>query len=219
MFVSTKQSEQCLKGHGNEWGGFSGVFAEIGSSWVPCTTFRAVQIFASNLRRYSYSKNDYHRHGESLTPHITDTRSHRLTDTRSRRLPASLIRGVGDSPHHQYVESAIEFFKRKLSVSMIRRVVDSPHQWYRKSLTPRIVELESRRLCVSLIRRVADSLYHWVGELTTPHIGDTGSRYLKKNYFSFDSQYFKRLKHAIKGSFWPKISQGCNLLSKLKVWK
>ncbi len=44
-------------------------------------------------------------------------------------LPASLIHGVADSPHHWYGESAIEFFKRKLSVSMIRRVVDSPHQW------------------------------------------------------------------------------------------
>ncbi len=47
--------------------------------------------------------------------------------TGSRRIPASLILGVGDSPHHRYRQSAIEFFKRKLSVSMIRRVVDSPH--------------------------------------------------------------------------------------------
>jgi hypothetical protein len=36
--------------------------------------------------------------------------------------------GVGDSPHHRYGESVIEFFKRNLSVSMIRRVFDSPHQ-------------------------------------------------------------------------------------------
>jgi hypothetical protein len=27
-----------------------------------------------------------------------------------KRLPALLIRGVGDSPHHQYGESAIEYF-------------------------------------------------------------------------------------------------------------
>jgi hypothetical protein len=47
---------------------------------------------------------------------------------KTRQLPASLIRRVGDSPHHRYGESAIEFFKRKLSVSMIRRVADSPHQ-------------------------------------------------------------------------------------------
>jgi hypothetical protein len=41
-----------------QWDGFSGVFAEIGSSWVPDTTFRAVPILASNSQRYSYSKND-----------------------------------------------------------------------------------------------------------------------------------------------------------------
>ncbi len=168
-----------------QWGGFSGVFAEIGSSWVPYTTFRAVPILASNSRRYSYSKNDfplspirgvansaYQCYRESPTPRITDTRSHQL--------PASLIRGVGDSPHHRYGESAIEFFKRKLSVSMIRRVVDSPHQWYGESTTPRIVESESRRLRVSPIRRVDDSAYRWVGELMTPRIGDTGSCYSKK---------------------------------------
>jgi hypothetical protein len=105
-----------------------------------------------------------------------------ITDTGSRRLPASLICGVGDSPHHRYGESAIEIFKRKISVSMIRRVIDSPHQWYGELPTPRIVESESRRLHVSLIRRVTDSPYRWDGESTTPHIGDTGSRYLKKKF-------------------------------------
>ncbi len=55
------------------------------------------------------------------------------------RLPVSLSRGVDDSPHHSYAESAtpritdtesrlLNFFKRKLSVSMIQRVVDVPHQ-------------------------------------------------------------------------------------------
>ena len=34
-------------------GGFSGVFAEIGSSRVPYSKFRAIPIFASNSRRYS----------------------------------------------------------------------------------------------------------------------------------------------------------------------
>jgi hypothetical protein len=34
----------------------------------------------------------YHRYGESLTP--------RISDMGSRQLPASLIRGVADSPHH-----------------------------------------------------------------------------------------------------------------------
>ncbi len=100
-------------------------------------------------------------YGESLTP--------RITDMRSRQLPASLIRRVGDSPHHRYGESAMEFFKRKLSVSMIRRVVNFPHQWYSESPTPRITK-----------RRVDDSAYRWVGESMTLRIGNTGSRYSKK---------------------------------------
>ncbi len=67
---------------------------------------------------------------EKRLPAITDGESPtpRITDTRSRQLPASLIHGVGDSPHHRYGESAIDIFKRKLSVTMIRRVVNSPHQ-------------------------------------------------------------------------------------------
>ncbi len=64
---------------------------------------------------------------EKRLPAITDTGSRRLPVSLSRLL-ASLILGVGNSPYHQYGESANEFFKRKLSVSMIRRVVDSPHQ-------------------------------------------------------------------------------------------
>ncbi len=127
-----------LKGHGNE-AGFSGVFVEIGSSWVPYTTFRAVLILASNSQRYSYSKNDsplspirgvanpsYWWVGESTTP--------RITDTRSRRLPASPIRRVG-----YWI-----FFKE-----------NSLYRWYGES--------ESRRLRVSPIRRVDDSAYCWVG--------------------------------------------------------
>jgi hypothetical protein len=171
-------------------------------------------ILASNSWRYLYSKNDsplspirgvanspYRWYGESSTP--------RIVESGSRRLPPSLIRGVGDSPHHRYGESAIEFLKRKLSVSMIRRDVDSPHQWYGESPTPRIVELESRRLCVSPIWRVDDSAYCWVGG-----VDDYAYRwYGEKNEFSFDFQYFKRLKHSFKGSIWPIISQGCNVLS------
>jgi hypothetical protein len=36
-----------------------------------------------------------------------------ITDKGIRRLSISVIRGVGDSLHHGYVESAIEFFKKK----------------------------------------------------------------------------------------------------------
>jgi hypothetical protein len=50
-----------------------------------------------------------------------------ITDMGSRQLRVSVIREVGDFPHHRYGESAVEFFKSKLSVSMIRRVVDFPH--------------------------------------------------------------------------------------------
>ena len=105
-----------------QWDGFSGVFAEIGSWWVPCTTFQAVPILASNLRRYSYSKNDfplsplqrvadsaYHWYGESPTPCITDTRS--------RWLPASPIQRVG-----YWI-----FLKKTLCIDDTE--VDSPHQW------------------------------------------------------------------------------------------
>ncbi len=131
--------------------------------------------------------------GDSPYQQYAESATLRINNTGSRRLSASLIRGVDDSPHHRYGESAIEIFKRKLAASVIRRVVDSAYCWYGEWLTPRIVELGSCRLCVSLIRRVAS----W-----------------KKNYFSLDFQYFKRLKHAFKGSIWPDISQGCNLLSK-----
>ncbi len=139
-----------------QWGGFSWVFAEIGSSWVPYTTFRAVPIFSWNSLRYSYSKNNsplslirgvadslLHWYTESPTPRITDMESRllnflkenslyrwygpRTSDTVSRRLPVSLSWGVDDSAYH----------------------------WYGKSLTPHIVESESRRLRVSVIRGVA----------------------------------------------------------------
>ncbi len=122
-----------------KWDGFSGVFAEIGSSWVPYTTFQAVPILASNSRRYSYSKNDsrlspirrvgywiflkenslYWWYAESSTP--------RTSDTVSRRLPVSLSRRVTDSAYHRYGEST----------------------------TPRILEWGSRRLRISVIRGVA----------------------------------------------------------------
>jgi hypothetical protein len=147
----------CVQSWTWQWGGFSGISAEIGSSWVPYTTFPAVPIFASNSRRYSYSKNDsplsrirgvadfaYQWYGELPTPCITDMWS--------RLLPASLIGGVGASPHHRYGEKTL--------------CID---------------DTESSRLPAPVIRWVADFPYGWVWELATPHIGDTGSRYLKKN--------------------------------------
>ncbi len=131
--------------------------------------FTSSRIFWAQLA-LRVADSPYQWYGESPAP--------RIVESGSRRLPAS--RGVGDSMHHRYGESAIEFFKRKLSVSMIRRVIDSQHQWYGESPTPRIIDSESCRLRVSPIPRVDDSAYRWVGESTTPQIGDTGSRYSKK---------------------------------------
>ncbi len=128
---------------------------------------------ASNLRRYSYSKNDsqlsliwgvadsaHQWYGESPTP--------RITDTRSRRLSPSLIRGIADSPHHWYRELAIEFFKE-----------NSPYWWYWESSNPGTIDTVSRRLPVLLSRRVADSAYHRYGKSTTPHIVESGSQRLR----------------------------------------
>ncbi len=135
-----------------QWGGFSGVFAEIGSSWVLYTTFQAVPILASNSRRYSYSKNDspYRWVGESTTPGITDTRS--------RRLPALLIRRVG---------------------YWICLKANSLYRWYGESSTPRTSDTVSRQLPVLLSWRVANSAYHRYGESTTPRIVESGSRRLR----------------------------------------
>jgi hypothetical protein len=139
-----------------QWDGFSGAFAEIGSSGVPYTTFRAVPILASNSRRYLFSKNDsplspirgvadsaYQWYGESPTP--------RITDMRSRRLSASLIREVGDSLHHDTESQLLHFLKEnspyhRLPAPVIRWVTDSPHRWFGESPTPRITDTESRRL-------------------------------------------------------------------------
>ncbi len=126
------------QGHGNE-ADFLGFLQKLVPQFlrVSHTTFRAVPILASNLRRYSYSKND----SALLLSRVVATP--RITDTESRLL---------------------NFSKGKLSVSMIRRVVDSPHQWYCESSTPRITNTESRRLRVSLSRGVNDSAYRWYGE-------------------------------------------------------
>ncbi len=152
-WTCARANSWCTKLKGTwQCGGFSGVFAEIGSSWVPYTTFRAVSILASNSRRYSYLKNNspYRWVGESTTPHITDTRS--------GRLPTSPIRRVG-----YWI-----FFKENCL-----------YRWYRESLTPRSNDTVSRRIPVSLSQRVTDSAYHRYGESTALCIGDTGSRRLR----------------------------------------
>jgi hypothetical protein len=85
-----------LKGHGNET---DGVFCR---NW-----------FLMSPLHYLSSRSDFGF--EFAEIFIFEKRLLDITDTGSRRLPASLIHGVGDSPHHRYGKSAIEFFKRKLS--------------------------------------------------------------------------------------------------------
>ncbi len=137
-----------------QWGGFSGVFAEIGSSCVPYPTFRAVPILASNSRRYSYSKND-----SPLSPirGVGESRTPCITDTQSRWLPASSIRRVGyliffkeNSLHRWYGESSTP----RTSDTVSRRVFDSAYHRFGESTTLRIVESGSRLLRLSVIRGV-----------------------------------------------------------------
>ncbi len=168
---------KCARIEGTwQWDGFSGVFAEIGSSWVPYTTFWAVPILASNSRRYSYSKNDSPL---SLIWGVADSAYQWFSDTGSRRLPASLIRGVADSPHHWYAESVTPRITDTESRLLNIFKENSVYRWYGESSTPRTSDTVSRRLPVSLSRRVTDSAYHRYGESTTPRIVESGSRRLR----------------------------------------
>ncbi len=95
-----------LKGHGNE-ADFLGFFQKLvprESLTLPFGPF----LFWLRIRgdnRIRKTTPHCHRYRESTTL--------RIGDTGSCRLPVSLSRGVDDSPHHQYGESAIEFFKKK----------------------------------------------------------------------------------------------------------
>ncbi len=138
-----------LKVHGNE-ADFLGFLQKV----VP---HESLTLPFGPFRFWLRNRGDIHL--RKLIPGIVESESHTL--------PASLIRGVGDSPHQRYRESAIEFFKKK---------------------TLCIDDTESGRLPALVIRWVADSRI-------------------------IESEYFKWLKHAFKGSLWPKISQGCIVLS------
>jgi hypothetical protein len=99
---------------------------------------------------------------------IFEKRLPAITNTGSRRLPVSVSRGVDDSPHHRYGESAIDFLKE-----------NSLYRWYGESATPHTSDTVSHRLPISLSWRVADSAYHRYGESTTPRIVESGSRWLR----------------------------------------
>ncbi len=133
---------------------FSEVFAEIGSSWVPYTTFQAVPILASNSRRYSYSKND-----SPLSPIWG------VVDSVYRRLPASPIRRVGYWIFLLKKTLRInDTESRRLSAPGIRWVADSPYCWVGESPTSRIPDTESWRLRALLSRGVDDSAERWYRE-------------------------------------------------------
>jgi hypothetical protein len=92
---------QMLKGHGNEvdFLGFLQKLVPHESLTLPFGPFQFWLRIRGDIRIRKTTPR-YHR---SPTP--------RIVELGSRRLPASLIRGFGDFPHHQYGESAIVFLK------------------------------------------------------------------------------------------------------------
>ncbi len=149
--IGTDFVKCSLKG---QWGGFSGVFAQIGSSWVSYTTFRAIPILASDSRRYSYSKNDSPLspiRGVADSPYrwVGESTTSCITDMQSRRLPASTIRRVGN-----WI-----FFKENSLYHRYRESWTPRTSWVGESPTPHITDTESRRLRISLSPGVYDSAY------------------------------------------------------------
>ncbi len=93
---------------------------------------------------------------------IFEKRLSAITDTGSRRLRVSLIRGVGNSTHHWYVESPTLRITESRLLNFFKE--NSPYPWYGELLTPRTSDTVSRRLPILLSRRVADSAYQWYRE-------------------------------------------------------
>ncbi len=110
---------------------------------------------------------------------IFEKRLPAITDTGSRRLRVALSRGVDDSPHHWYAESATPRITNTESGILNFLKENSLYRWYGESSTPRTSDTVSRRLPVLLSRRVADSAYHRYGESMTPCIVESGSRWLR----------------------------------------
>ncbi len=82
-----------LKGHGNEadFLGFLHKLVPHESLTLLFEPFRFWLRIRGDIRIRKTTQR-YHRYGESPTP--------RISDTGSRQLPASLIRGVANFPHH-----------------------------------------------------------------------------------------------------------------------
>ncbi len=163
-----------LKGHGNETDflGFLQKLVPHVSLTLPFQPFRFWLRIRGGIHIRKMTPR-YHRYGESGTPRISDTGSHHL--------PASLIRGVADSPHHWYEESATPRIIDTESQLLNIFKENSPYPWYGESSTPRTSDTVSRPLPVSLSWRVADSAYHRYGESMTPRIVESGSRRLRRS--------------------------------------
>ncbi len=146
-----------LKGHGNEadFLGFLQKLVPHESLTLPFGPFRFWLRIRGDIRIRKTTPR-YHWYRESPTP--------RIVESGSRRLPASLIRGVGNSPHHPYGESATEFFKKKtLCIDGTESESSTPRT--SDTVSRRLpVASESRRLRVPLSRGVDDSAYRWYGE-------------------------------------------------------
>ncbi len=132
-----------------QWGGFSAVFAEIGSSWVPYTNFPGRSDFGFEFAEIF----------------VFEKRVPAITNTGSRQLPASPIRRVGYWIFKEKTLCIDDTKSRRLPAPVIRWIADSPFRWvgespsayhrYGESMTPRIVESGSRRLRGLVIRGVA----------------------------------------------------------------
>ncbi len=102
-----------------------------------------------------------------------------ISDMGSRRLRVSVLRGVGNNPHHRYTESPTpritDTQSQQLPAPPIRRV----GYWIFRKKTLCIDDMESHRLPPApVIRWVANSPYCWVRESPTPCITDMESRRL-----------------------------------------
>ncbi len=84
------------------------------------------------------------------------------------RLRVSVIRGVTNSPHHWYAESATPRITNTESRLLNFLKENSLYRWYGESLGPRTSDTVNRWLPVSLSRRIANSAYHryreWVDD-------------------------------------------------------
>ncbi len=142
-----------LKGHGNEadFLGFLQKLVPQESLTLPFGSFRFWPRIRGDIHIRKTNPR-YHRYGESPTP--------RISDTRSGQLPASLIRGVANSPHYWYTESATPRITDTESRLLIFLKENSLYRWYGELLTPRTSDTVSRRLPLSMSRRVVNSAHH-----------------------------------------------------------